>query len=270
MATASGAQEVAFGAGTEVGEKDEFAQHSIAGKGGDGGPESAKVLEDAMQKAGEEAEKDAKGAEKLEDLEALGSLEGGEKVLGSSDECRSKDPAHCPVHGTPETKETGESGKSGGSANASPRKPTVGSKNPDTPEVQAKQLAKAKAALAKCLQSQEDVRDAFHRGDIGNIDVRWEKERKGLRHLGERRNGYAKSHPGAPDGRQTLEKIAETVVRGEITEVSRKSGHNTVAIEHEGFRALLTQDDEGGNHWMLSGYEISDEARGYRKKVGQG
>ena len=86
----------------------------------------------------------------------------------------------------------------------------------------------------------------------------------------ERRDGFAKGHPGALDGRQTLEKIAETTVRGEITEVTRKSGHNTVVIEHEGFRALLTQDDEGGNHWILSGYEISDEGRGYRKKARQG
>lgn len=175
---------------------------------GEGGPESAKVLKDAMQKAGEEAAKDAKGAEKLEDLEALGSLEGGEKVLGSSDECRSKDPAHCPVHGTPETKETG---KSDGHANASPRKPTVGSKNPDTPEVQAEQLAKAKAAFAKCLESHEDQMEAFSRGDIGLISLLYgqaedtpEGRAWGLAHFAKRKD--------------TVEHLPETLILGEAGE----------------------------------------------------
>lgn len=150
-------------------------------------------------------------------------------------------------------------------------KPIVGSKNTDSPEVQAKQIEKAKAAFAKCLETHEDVENAFTRGDIGPIDVRWGVGRKGIRHLVERRDEYAKSHPGALDGHQTLEKLAETTVRGTITEVTRKSGHNTVAIEHDGFRTLLTQDYEGGNHWVLSGYEISEEGRGYRKKkAGQG
>lgn len=55
------------------------------------GTESADVLEEAMQEAGEEA---TKGAEKVE-----------------NSECRAKDPAHCPTHGTPEGRQ--EMGKAG-------------------------------------------------------------------------------------------------------------------------------------------------------------
>jgi len=40
-----------------------------------------------------------------------------------------------------------------------------------------------------------------------------------------------------------------------------------VAIEHDGFRALLTRDSPSENHWVLSGYEIDENARGYRQKA---
>ena len=142
----------------------------------------------------------------------------------------------------------------------------VGSRNPDTPEVQTAQIEKANAAFAKCLETHEDVTNAFSRGDIGNIDVRWGKSSKGLRHLVERRDAYAAAHPGEMDGRQTLARMAETIIKGEVAEVTSKAGHTNVAIEYEGFRALLTRDKEGGNHWVLSGYEISDKGRGYREK----
>ena len=135
--------------------------------------ESAKVLEDAMQKAGEEAAKNAKDAER-EDKEGLTRSRGGaegETVMADERARGETKPGTNSGSFAPEGG-GGESGKSGGNANATPRKPTVGLKNPDTPEVQAEQIAKAKAAFAKCLESHEDVENAFTRGDIGPIDVR--------------------------------------------------------------------------------------------------
>ena len=96
--------------------------------------------------------------------------------------------------------------------------------------------------------------------------MRWGTEKKGLCHLVTRRDAYAAKHPGAPNGAQTVERMAETIVKGKVTEIVQKSGHTNIAIERDGFRALLTRDAPTENHWVLSGYEIDENARGYRKK----
>ncbi|MBR1608020.1 MAG: DUF935 family protein [Kiritimatiellae bacterium] len=162
-------------------------------------------------------------------------------------------------------------GGSAGSAPSDPKKEEgekkieVGSTNPDPPEVQAEQLAKAKAAFEKCIADQADVTDAFSRGDIGSIDLRWGDSKKGICHLKARRDAYAAKHPGEPDGAATLARMPETIIKGTVEEVYSKSGHTSIFLVHDGFKAVLTRDREGGNHWLLSGYKIDEGARGYRK-----
>jgi hypothetical protein len=145
------------------------------------------------------------------------------------------------------------------------KKIEVGSTNPDPPEVQAEQLAKAKTAFEKCIAEQADVTDAFSRGDIGSIDLRWGDSKKGICHLKARRDAYAAKHPGEPDGAATLARMPETIIKGTVEEVYSKSGHTSIFLVHDGFKAVLTRDREGGNHWLLSGYKIDEGARGYRK-----
>ena len=146
------------------------------------------------------------------------------------------------------------------------KKIDVGSVNTDSPEEQEKQVANAAAAFEKCLNEQVDVPNAFHRSDIGDIDLRWGKTNKGLKHMIERRDAFAASHPGALDGRAVLSRMPETIIKGTVTEVTQSGGHPHIVIEREGFRAIITRDREGGNHWFISGYEISAEGRGYRAK----
>ena len=81
-----------------------------------------------------------------------------------------------------------------------------------------------------------------------------------------RRDAFAKAHPGEMDRRAVLAKMPETVIRGKVTEVRQSGGHPSIAIEHDGFRAIITRDREGGNHWFMSGYDISEKGRGYRAK----
>ncbi len=157
---------------------------------------------------------------------------------------------------------SGDSGSSGKPAEAATV--SVGSINADSPEEQNRQVAKAAAAFEKCLSEQVDVPAAFHRSDLGDIDLRWGKTNKGLRHMIERRDAFAKAHPGAPDGKAVLAKMPETIVKGKVTQVSQSKGHPYIAIEHGGYRAIITRDREGGNHWFISGYDISNEGRGYR------
>ena len=160
--------------------------------------------------------------------------------------------------------------KKGDGASGTPSETTeakkidVGSVNTDSEDEQAKQVAKAAAAFEKCLNEQVDVPNAFHRSDIGDIDLRWGKTNKGIRHMIERRDAFAASHPGALDGRAVLSRMPETIIKGTVTEVTQSGGHPHIVIEREGFRAIITRDREGGNHWFISGYEISEEGRGYR------
>jgi hypothetical protein len=162
--------------------------------------------------------------------------------------------------------------KKGDGASGTPSETTeakkidVGSVNTDSEDEQEKQVAKAAAAFEKCLNEQVDVPNAFHRSDIGDIDLRWGKTNKGLRHMIERRDAFAASHPGSLDGRAVLSRMPETIIKGTVTEVTQSGGHPHIVIEREGFRAIITRDREGGNHWFISGYEISEEGRGYRAK----
>jgi len=163
---------------------------------------------------------------------------------------------------------TGDSGSSGAPAEAATAI-TVGSTNTDPPEEQERQIAKAAAAFESCLKEQKDIPNAFHRSDLGDIDLRWGKagkHGKGLAHFIERRDSLARARPGQMDGRAVLSKMPETIIKGKITEVRQSGGHPSITIEHGGFRAIITRDHEGGNHWFLSGYEINDEGRGYRAK----
>ena len=59
--------------------------------------------------------------------------------------------------------------------------------------------------------------------------------------------------------------MPETIIKGTVEEVYSKSGHTSIFLVHDGFKAVLTRDREGGNHWLLSGYKIDEGARGYRK-----
>ena len=145
----------------------------------------------------------------------------------------------------------------------------VGSINTDSPEEQERQIAKASAAFEACLAKHVDVPAAFHRSDLGDIDLRWGKSGnhgKGLAHFIERRDALAKARPGQMDGRAVLAKMPETIIKGKVTQVTHSGGHPNIVIEHSGYRAIITRDQEGGNHWFLSGYEISNEGRGYRAK----
>jgi len=165
----------------------------------------------------------------------------------------------------------GQFASTGGSSGAPPesteaKKIEVGSVNTDSPEEQERQLANAATAFEKCLNEQIDVPNAFHRSDIGDIDLRWGKTNKGLKHMIERRDAFAASHPGALDGRAVLSRMPETIIKGTVTEVTQSGGHPHIVIERNGFRAIITRDREGGNHWFISGYEISEAGRGYRAK----
>ena len=237
-----------------------------------------KALEEAMFKAAAEAMEesrpsptsqpsqeelanstDAQGNEHGE----AGSGKGGQFVAkGEGGGAAAKDSPNKPA-----ADKAGAPGDSGSSvAPAEAAIVTVGSTNTDSPEEKSRQIAKAVAAFEKCLSEQVDVPAAFHRSDIGDIDLRWGKTNKGLQHMVARRDAFAKAHPGAPDGKAIIAKMPETIIKGKVTEVTHSGGHPNIVIEHDGYRAIITRDREGGNHWFISGYDISDEGRGYRAK----
>lgn len=124
-------------------------------------------------------------------------------------------------------------------------------------------------AISDCLDAKADVPAAFSRGDIGIIDLKYGDSKKGMAHIVSRRDAYAKSQPGAMNGKELISHLPEVLVRGAVKEDSSKGGHTMKTIELGAFRAILTKDHESsGNHWLLSAYDVSDEGRGYRKERG--
>ena len=220
----------------------------------------AAVLADAAARAAAEAWDQAKALH--DDVEA--SAGAAELANGTDANGAEHAPAGSANGGQFVGKGGGSSGSPSGTTEA--KKIEVGSINTDSPEEQERQLANAATAFEKCLNEQIDVPNAFHRSDIGDIDLRWGKTNKGLKHMIERRDAFAASHPGALDGRAVLSRMPETIIKGTVTEVTQSGGHPHIVIERDGFRTIITRDREGGNHWFISGYEISEAGRGYRAK----
>ena len=140
--------------------------------------------------------------------------------------------------------------------------------NPDSSEIKAAEIGKGKAAIKKCLETQKDIYDAFSRGDLGLIDIRWGNEKMGLCHIIKRRDDFAQNHPGALTGLDIAQKLPEVIIHGKIEHSERFKGRDKV-VRYGDFLAILTLDkakSKHKNHWILSGYQIDNEAAGYRTK----
>ena len=140
--------------------------------------------------------------------------------------------------------------------------------NPDSAKVKAAEIGKGKAAIKKCLETQKDIYDAFSRGDLGLIDIRWGNEKMGLCHIIKRRDDFAQNHPGALTGLDIAQKLPEVIIHGKIEHSERFKGRDKV-VRYGDFLAILTLDkakSKHKNHWVLSGYKIDNEAAGYRTK----
>ncbi len=140
--------------------------------------------------------------------------------------------------------------------------------NPDKASVQAAEVGKGKAAIQKSIETQGDVFGAFGRSDLGLIDIYWTKNGYGLKHILERRNAFAKGHPGAITGEEMAALLPEIIIHGTVKDSVRHRSRDKI-VHYGNYLVILTIDLEkkkGRTHWILSGYDVNEEAAGYRRK----
>ena len=112
------------------------------------------------------------------------------------------------------------------------------------------------------VATHQDVTNAMERSDVGAIDFVWGtpgkgakfKQGKGIAHI------LAKHVPES--GTQLLDKIVETIAKGEVIQEKTAGGstQSRLVLEHNGYVALLSMNDDSGA-WLLSGWETYDSMK---------
>lgn len=107
---------------------------------------------------------------------------------------------------------------------------------------------KGQAAVEKLLkEKQGHVKAAFTREDIGDIDLVWGDEEKGLAHLIKRRTEDGNYLP-----EEVLNNLAEVIEKGRLNK--NKAGR--YQIWHKGFVAIIAPDYNGEDmRWVITGFK---------------
>ena len=123
-------------------------------------------------------------------------------------------------------------------------------------------IARGKKAMQTVVATHQDVTNAMERSDVGAIDFVWGtpgkgakfKQGKGIAHI------LAKHVPES--GTQLLDKIVETIAKGEVIQEKTEGGstQSRLVLEHNGYVALLSMNDDSGA-WLLSGWETYDSMK---------
>lgn len=107
---------------------------------------------------------------------------------------------------------------------------------------------KGQAAVEKLLkEKQGHVKAAFTREDIGDIDLVWGDDEKGLAHLIKRRTEDGNYLP-----EEVLNNLAEVIEKGRLNK--NKAGR--YQIWHKGFVAIIAPDYNGEDmRWVITGFK---------------
>ena len=126
----------------------------------------------------------------------------------------------------------------------------------------AENIERGKKAMQTVVATHQDVTNAMERSDVGAIDFVWGtpgkgakfKQGKGIAHI------LAKHVPES--GTQLLDKIVETIAKGEVIQEKTAGGstQSRLVLEHNGYVALLSMNDDSGA-WLLSGWETYDSMK---------
>ena len=107
---------------------------------------------------------------------------------------------------------------------------------------------KGQAAVEKLLQEKQGhVKGAFTRQDIGDIDLVWGDEEKGLAHLIKRRED---DHHYLP--KDILDKLTDTVEKGQL----KKNEEGKYEIWHDRVVIIVAPDYNGSDlRWVITGFK---------------
>lgn len=124
------------------------------------------------------------------------------------------------------------------------RRQLVGSdKEQDYPSFKGK----GQKAVDYLLQKKSgSVNGAFHRKDIGDIDIVWGKVTDPIKH-----KGYGLAHIIDKHGEKDVAKLGEAIEHGKM-HVEEKNGKSPrYVIEYQNYRAIITQEWEGGERQLV-------------------
>ena len=162
----------------------------------------------------------------------------------ANSECRAKDPAHCPTHGTPKQKVDEQDAEEKKKA-----------------EAKAKRIAnhaKGKEALEKALLDEADVLDAMERDSIGKIDFVWGD-------VGTKKNGFHDgegiSHIQHNHAKDLLQ-MPGVIAYGDVYEYDDRF----YIIKGRRFVSLRKRD--GMNSYVITGFEADNP--NYTKAIRDG
>ena len=192
------------------------ARKQLAGALKECGTESAEVLEDEMQEAGEKG------------LGKLGGRDGLERAAVGNSECRAKDPAHCRTHGTPREPETKR------------QHDRFGSTDTETLLAQPERNAeRGKAAMDEVQRNHRTVEKAVYREETGWIQMEWGDP--GNPH-DNWRGGHGISHIQAKHEKD-LKYLPEVLAKGDIY---KHEEEEKLYVVHESRFAVVASLKKGG------------------------
>lgn len=112
---------------------------------------------------------------------------------------------------------------------------------------------KGKDAIDKLLkEKQGHVKAAFHREEIGDIDLVWGHEFSGLKHVILRRDEQKETGEGTITGLEMAKKIPEIIENGEINDK-----HGNISIIYQKYKVGINPTYDGIKvNWLVTAMEI--------------
>lgn len=113
---------------------------------------------------------------------------------------------------------------------------------------------KGKDAVDKLLKERQGhVKAAFHRKEIGDIDLVWGDEKGGLAHVIQRRDYMRSIGTGNISGVDMVKKIPDIVENGEFG----VDALGRISIAHEKYKVAVNLNFDGAKlNWIVSAMEI--------------
>ena len=128
-------------------------------------------------------------------------------------------------------------------------------------------LAKGTAAVAEALTG-KDVWAAVEMPE-GVVDLRWGNDGEGVKHILKRASDRIKKFGKGPTGEEVMAMMPKVLLLGKPRHFNERVMSKEWTDESGmTWCALLAKKDFHGqpsNHWLLSGYDLDEAKRGYRK-----
>lgn len=110
---------------------------------------------------------------------------------------------------------------------------------------------KGKKAIDKLMKEKKGyIKGAFHRKDIGDIDLIWGNDKMGLKHIIKRRKETGQNLE------EVLEKMTDVIEKGKLVDSERKDRNKKYTIEDQENKYVIgTKLHKNKRNFILTAYE---------------